>query len=94
MIKITITTFLFLLSAVTVAAPHVHPVQTNINEQEIIDIISGIKYGWENGDGAPFRETFLDFEGAHRTFHHAGCGQVRCMPGLTSMPLLDEISLF
>ena len=55
MIKITITTFLFLLSAVTVAAPHVHPVQTNINEQEIIDIISGIKYGWENGDGAPFR---------------------------------------
>ena len=64
MIKITITTFLFLLSAVTVAAPHVHPVQTNTNEQEIIDIISGIKYGWENGDGTPFRETFLDFKGA------------------------------
>lgn len=64
MIKITITTFLFLLSALTVAAPHVHPVQTNTNEQEIIDIISGIKYGWENGDGAPFRKTFLDFEGA------------------------------
>ena len=33
MIKMTITTFLFLLSAVTVAAPHVHPVQTNTNEQ-------------------------------------------------------------
>ena len=64
MIKITITTFLFLLSALTVAAPHVHPVQTNTNEQEIIDIISGIKYGWENGDGAPFRKTFLDFKGA------------------------------
>ena len=93
MIKMTITTFLFLLSFLTVAA-HVEPVQTKTGEQEIVDIISGIKYGWENGDGAPFRETFLDFEGAHRTFHHAGCGQVRCMPGLTSMPLLDEISLF
>ena len=63
MIKITITTFLFLLSFLTVAA-HEEPVQTKTGEQEIIDIISGIKYGWENGDGTPFRETFLDFKGA------------------------------
>jgi hypothetical protein len=50
MIKITITTLLFLLSFLTLAA-HVEPVQTKTGEQEIIDIISGIKYGWENGEG-------------------------------------------
>jgi uncharacterized cupredoxin-like copper-binding protein len=27
-------------------------------------VIAGIKYGWENGDGTPFRKTFLDFKGA------------------------------
>ena len=43
MIKITITTFLFLLSFLTLAA-HVEQVQTKTGEQEIIDIISGIKY--------------------------------------------------
>jgi hypothetical protein len=34
------------------------------DEQQIRDIIAGIKYGWENGDGKPFRKTFLDFGGA------------------------------
>lgn len=34
------------------------------NEQPILDIISAIEHGWENGDGAPFRAHFLDFEGA------------------------------
>ena len=34
------------------------------NTQKIIEIIKGIKYGWENGDGTPFRKTFLDFKGA------------------------------
>ncbi|MDA9027911.1 hypothetical protein N9I12_03865 [Gammaproteobacteria bacterium] len=63
MIKMTITTFLFLISFLTLAA-HVEPVQTKTGEQEIVDIISSIKYGWENGDGTPFRETFLDFKGA------------------------------
>lgn len=32
--------------------------------QPILDIISAIEYGWENGDGKPFREHFLDFKGA------------------------------
>lgn len=27
-------------------------------------IIADVKYGWENGDGTPFRKHFLDFEGA------------------------------
>ena len=34
------------------------------DEQPILDIISAIEHGWENGDGAPFRENFLDFAGA------------------------------
>jgi len=34
------------------------------DEQEIKDIIAGIKFGWENGDGKPFRDNFLDFDGA------------------------------
>jgi uncharacterized protein DUF4440 len=27
-------------------------------------IIAGVERGWETGDGTPFRETYLDFEGA------------------------------
>ncbi len=30
----------------------------------LIEIIEAIEHGWENGDGEPFREHFLDFEGA------------------------------
>ena len=41
-----------------------HQQQTDPNEAKILDIIAGIKYGWENGDGKPFRDTYLDFEGA------------------------------
>jgi len=36
----------------------------NDDETKILKIIAGIKYGWENGDGKPFRDNFLDFEGA------------------------------
>jgi len=32
--------------------------------QKILHIIKRIKYGWENGDGKPFRKNFLDFKGA------------------------------
>ncbi|MFT5755790.1 MAG: hypothetical protein ACI9LM_000502 [Alteromonadaceae bacterium] len=62
MIKIIITTWLLVLSFSTIA--HGDQVHVSKDKQEIIDIISGIKYGWENGDGTPFRKTFLDFEGA------------------------------
>ncbi|ASP49277.1 YybH family protein [Cognaticolwellia beringensis] len=37
---------------------------SNKDEKAIIDIINSIKYGWENGDGKPFRKNFLDFKGA------------------------------
>lgn len=33
-------------------------------EAAIKKIIADIKYGWENGDGKPFRANFLDFDGA------------------------------
>lgn len=36
----------------------------NADEQTIRQIIADIKYGWENGDGSPFRKHFLDFKGA------------------------------
>lgn len=34
------------------------------DKNEILNIIDKIKYGWENGDGKPFNENFLDFNGA------------------------------
>ncbi len=34
------------------------------DEEQIKEILAAIKYGWENGDGAPFRKHFLHFEGA------------------------------
>jgi len=34
------------------------------NTKKITHIIQRIKYGWENGDGKPFRKNFLDFKGA------------------------------
>ncbi|SDD66363.1 YybH family protein [Kordiimonas lacus] len=34
------------------------------DKKAIKEIIAAIEYGWENGDGAPFRKHFLDFEGA------------------------------
>ena len=37
---------------------------SSTDEAKIRSIISSIKYGWENGDGKPFRLNFLDFEGA------------------------------
>ncbi len=36
----------------------------NEDDQQIKSIINEIKFGWENGDGTPFRKNFLDFEGA------------------------------
>tara|TARA_R110001606_G_scaffold7896_1_gene34410 strand:- start:3020 stop:3427 length:408 start_codon:yes stop_codon:yes gene_type:complete len=30
----------------------------------LIKIIAAVKYGWENGDGKPFRQHFLNFPGA------------------------------
>lgn len=38
---------------------------------KIKHIISRIDYGWENGDGMPFRKHFLDFDGA-RYFESGG----------------------
>jgi hypothetical protein len=38
-------------------------VANEIND-ELISIIQDVEAGWEHGDGTPFREHFLDFEGA------------------------------
>lgn len=34
------------------------------DEAQLVAIIESIEKGWEQADGAPFREHFLDFEGA------------------------------
>lgn len=34
------------------------------DESQIIEIIGAVEQGWEDADGAPFREHFLDFHGA------------------------------
>lgn len=34
------------------------------NDQELVNIIESIERGWETADGKPFRQHFLDFEGA------------------------------
>ena len=57
-------TALFLVALSFSALAHGDNAHKDKNKQMIIDIITGIKYGWENGDGTPFRKTFLDFKGA------------------------------
>ncbi len=41
------------------------------DEAQILNIINQIKFGWENGDGAPFLAYFLDHDGA-RYFESGG----------------------
>ncbi|MDO6445675.1 nuclear transport factor 2 family protein [Colwellia sp. 1_MG-2023] len=62
MIKYITATILVVISFVSFA--HGDEKYQDKDKQAIIDIISSIKYGWENGDGAPFRKNFLDFKGA------------------------------
>lgn len=37
---------------------------TEDDEQALVGIINAIERGWEEGDGTPFRQHYLDFEGA------------------------------
>ncbi len=37
---------------------------TEEDEQALVGIIKAIERGWEEGDGTPFRQHYLDFEGA------------------------------
>ena len=61
MIKNIIAMLLLVLSFSTLA----HGDEKHSDDkQAITDIISSIKYGWENGDGLLFRKNYLDFEGA------------------------------
>lgn len=39
-------------------------ITSSADEASIKLIIASIKFGWENGDGTPFRKNFLDFDGA------------------------------
>lgn len=55
MFKNIIFTALFIISPLVHASDDDHQIKT---------IISDIKDGWEQGDGTPFKEHFLDFEGA------------------------------
>ncbi|NIO42913.1 MAG: DUF4440 domain-containing protein [Burkholderiales bacterium] len=34
------------------------------DQQALIEIVEAVERGWETGDGSPFREHFLDFDGA------------------------------
>ena len=36
----------------------------NDSDQALVNIIKAVERGWETADGAPFRQHFLDFEGA------------------------------
>lgn len=60
--KYTSAILILVLSFSTIA--HNDKNHNTQDKQAIIDIISGIKLGWENGDGTPFRKTFLNFKGA------------------------------
>jgi hypothetical protein len=62
MIKYITTLLLLVLSFSSLA--HGDKNHEDQDKKAIIDIIAGIKYGWENGDGKPFRTNFLDFKGA------------------------------
>jgi len=39
-------------------------VVANDDEKTLVTIIESIEHGWERADGKPFRDHFLDFEGA------------------------------
>ena len=43
----------------------------DVGRAQITNIIEQVKYGWEHGDGTPFRTHFLDFKGA-RYFESGG----------------------
>ncbi len=54
------------LAAVMQTAAYAHQ-----DEQHLIDIIHAIELGWEQADGTPFEQHFLDFDGA-RFFETGG----------------------
>ena len=33
-----------------------------LDESKIKNIINSVEFGWENGDGTPFKEHFFDFQ--------------------------------
>lgn len=66
-IRQTITVILMFLSFTVLAhgdESHSNNNKKTQDKQSIIKIILGVKYGWEHGDGKPFRDNFLDFKGA------------------------------
>ncbi len=54
----------FCCSALVVAGVGIAASPGEEDRQALIQIIESVERGWENGDGAPFRKHFLDFEGA------------------------------
>lgn len=64
-VKTIIFMALLVSTSVISAKNEIHsPKQNASDKTEILKIIASIKYGWENGDGKPFRKHFLDFKGA------------------------------
>lgn len=61
-IKTTIKPLLSLMLALVLLPQALQAQETD--RAELVAIIDAIEKGWEQGDGAPFREHFLDFEGA------------------------------
>ncbi len=59
-VKLLILTTVVVMFSTTVNAHG----NKNHDKEAILKIVDDIKYGWENGDGKPFRENFLDFKGA------------------------------
>jgi len=64
------TLIIFTLTILSFTAS-AHGEQEHGDEKQIKHIIDRIKYGWENGDGKPFRKHFMDFDGA-RYFESGG----------------------
>ena len=55
------------VGAIVLAASFLMPQQLQAQDDEsaaLVAIIDAIEKGWEQGDGTPFREHYLDFEGA------------------------------
>lgn len=58
--KISYTTCSLLL----LSLPGIQCAVADDSEQALVNIIESIERGWETADGTPFRQHFLDFEGA------------------------------
>ncbi len=67
--RVRLASILFCSLSVFLANAEFAEASDDQDRQVLKEIIEAIELGWEHGDGAPFREYFLDFNGAWKVVH-------------------------